>query len=38
MSKGDWQHQVKDPDLYNKKYESILKNLTAKGIEIAKYY
>jgi hypothetical protein len=38
MSKGDWQQQVKDPDLYNKKYESILKNLTAKGIEIAKYY
>ena len=38
MSKGDWQQQVKDPDLYNKKYESILKNLKAKGIEIAKYY
>ena len=29
---------VLDPDLYNKKYESILKNLKAKGIEIAKYY
>jgi len=38
MSKGDWQQQVKDPDLYNKKYESILKNLKTKGIEIAKYY
>ena len=38
MTKGEWQQQVKDPDLYNKKYESILKNLKAKGIEIAKYY
>jgi len=38
MSKGTWQQQVKDPDLFNKKYESILKNLKAKGIEIAKYY
>ena len=38
MSKGEWQQEVKDPDLYNKKYESILKNLKAKGIEIAKYY
>jgi len=38
MSKGTWQQQVKDPDLFNKKYESILKNLKSKGIEIAKYY
>lgn len=38
MTQGEWQKEVKDPDLYNKKYESILKNLTAKGIEIAKYY
>lgn len=38
MSKGAWQQQVKDPDLFNKKYESILKNLKSKGIEIAKYY
>ena len=38
MTKGEWQQQVKDPDLYNKKYESILKNLKAQGIEIAKYY
>ena len=38
MTQGEWQKEVKDPDLYNKKYESVLKNLTAKGIEIAKYY
>jgi hypothetical protein len=38
MTQGEWQKEVKDPDLYNKKYESILKNLKAKGIEIAKYY
>ena len=38
MTQGEWQKEVKDPDLYNKKYENILKNLTAKGIEIAKYY
>ena len=38
MSKGEWQQQVKDPELFNKKYESILKNLTTQGIEIAKYY
>lgn len=38
MTQGEWQKEVKDPDLYNKKYESILKNLKSKGIEIAKYY
>jgi hypothetical protein len=38
MTQGEWKKEVKDPDLYNKKYESILKNLKAKGIEIAKYY
>lgn len=38
MSKGEWQQEVKNPDLYNKKYKSILKTLTAKGIQIAKYY
>jgi len=38
MTQGEWQKEVKDPDLYNKKYENILKNLKAKGIEIAKYY
>ena len=38
MSKGDWQQEVKNPDLYNKKYEGILKTLTAKDIQIAKYY
>jgi len=38
MSKGEWQQEVKNPDLYNKKYEGILKTLTAKDIQIAKYY
>ena len=38
MSQGVWEKEVKDPDLYEKKYEKILKNLAAKGIEIAKFY
>lgn len=38
MSQGEWQHQVKDPDLYTKNYQKILKNLKSKGIEIAKLY
>ena len=32
MSQGVWKQQVKDPDLYNKKYEKILKDLNSKGI------
>ncbi len=38
MSQGEWQHQVRDPDLYNKKYQKILRDLKSKGIEIAKFY
>jgi hypothetical protein len=38
MSIGQWQEQVKDPDLYNKKYEKILKDLNSKGVEINKFY
>ena len=38
MVKGAWQKKVKDPNLFNKKYDTILKNLKSKGIEIAKYY
>ena len=38
MSQAEWKNLVKNPDLYNKKYESILKKLKAKDIEIAKYY
>ena len=38
MSQGVWEKEVKDSDLYEKKYEKILKNLAAKGIEIAKFY
>lgn len=38
MSKGEWQQEVKNPDLFDNKYEGILKTLTAKGIQIAKYY
>ena len=38
MSQGVWKQQVKDPDLYNKKYEKILKDLNSKGIEVAKFY
>lgn len=38
MSQGDWKTQVKDPELYNAKYEKILKQLKLMGIEIDKFY
>jgi hypothetical protein len=38
MNQAEWRTVVKDPVLYDRKYEKILKKLRSKGIEIVKFY
>jgi hypothetical protein len=38
MSQGLWQQEVKNPNLFNAKYDKLLLKLKSEGVIIEKFY